>query len=160
MRRLPFLFFVCLFVLVVGCQQQDGQPDQPGGSGFAPPEDRRIKVEQSDRYIEAAKLSRLAIIEYQTKRKDFEKKFKLSPDHGELRDTLYLKKHPDVKSEADALQKWFESLMDSVYVKATISDDEFTWVGGALGDTINREIQKKVETELNAFEKELEKEGE
>ena len=160
MRRLPFLFFMCLFALVVGCQQQDAQPGQPGGTRFVPPEDRKIKVEQSDKYIEAAKLSRLAIIKYQTKRKDFEQRYKLSPDHNELRDTLYLKKHPEVKSEADGLQKWFEALMDSVYVEANISDDEFTWVGGALGDTINREIQKKVETELNAFEKGLEKEGE
>ena len=160
MRRLPFLFFLCMFILVVGCQQQDEQPGQPGGTGFVPPEDRRINIDQCDRYIEAAKLSRLAIIKYQVKRKEFEQEYKLSPDHNELRDTLYLKKHPEVKADAEALQKWFETLMDSVYVKADIPDDEFTWVGGALGDTINREIQKKVEARLNAFEKGLEKEGE
>jgi hypothetical protein len=122
-----------------------------------PPEDRKITDPQAVKYIEAAKQSQLAIIKYQGKRKEFEAKYKLSPDQTELQDTLYLSKHPEVKTEAETLQKWFDAMMDSVYVKAGISDEEFTWVGGALGDTVNREIQKKVEADLNAFNKELEK---
>jgi hypothetical protein len=64
-----------------------------------------------------------------------------------------------VKDEAIVLQNWFQAQMDSVYVRSKISDEEFTWVGGALGDTVNRHIQKKVEIALNAFAEELEKKG-
>ncbi|MFQ5906885.1 MAG: hypothetical protein ACE5JA_10000 [bacterium] len=159
MRTLPFLLLLCFLTVAVGCEKQGDQPGQvqPTKGQFVPPEDRRITDEQSDRYIEAAKLSQIAIMRYQTKRKEFEEKNNLSPDQSELQDTLFLKEHPDVKAEAQRLQKWFEVLMDSVYIKADISDEEFTWVGGALGDTVNREIQKKVEVRLNAFTEELEK---
>ncbi len=157
MRNLAFLFILCALVVAVGCKKegQEGQVEPPG-TRFEPPEDRRITSDQATRYIEAAKLSQLAIFEYQDRRKAFEAKHKLSPDQAELQDTLYLGKHPEVKQEHADLQKWFQGEMDSVYTKAKISDEEFTWVGGALGDTVNREIQKRVENELNDFMKELE----
>lgn len=159
MGRLLSLLLLCFLVLAVGCEKQGEQPGQvePGKGQFVPPEDRKITGEQSDRYIEAARLSQVAIIKYQAERKKFEEENKLSPDQSELQDTLFLKKHPEIKAEAQRLQRWFEVLMDSVYIESSISDEEFTWVGGALGDTVNRVIQKKVEAELNAFTKELEK---
>jgi hypothetical protein len=157
MRNLAFLFILCALVMAVGCKKegQEGQVE-PVGARFEPPPDRRITSDQATRYIEAAKLSQLAIFEYQDKRKAFEEKFEISPDQTELQDSLYLSEHPEVRQEHVDLQKWFQGEMDSVYTKAKISDEEFTWVGGALGDTVNREIQKRVETELNDFMKELE----
>jgi hypothetical protein len=154
MRNLAFLFILCALVMAVGCKKE-GQVE-PAGTRFEPPVDRRITGDQATRYIEAAKLSQLAIFEYQDKRKAFEEKFEISPDQAELQDSLYLSEHPEVRQEHVDLQKWFQGEMDSVYTKAKISDEEFTWVGGALGDTVNREIQKRVETELNDFMKELE----
>lgn len=164
MRRLSFLFFLCLCLLIacLGCQQNgEEQPGQvePTSTRFVPPADRKIVEEQADRYIEAAKQSQLVILDFQKKRRAFEEKHNLSPDQSELEDTLFLKEHPQVKEEAVVLQNWFQAQMDSVYIRSRISDEEFTWVGGALGDTINRGIQKKVETALNAFSEELDKKG-
>ena len=159
MRRLSFLFLLCLVLACLGCPQNGEQPDQgePPTTRFVPPEDRQIVEEQAERYIEAAKQSQLVILDFQKKRRAFEEKHSLSPDQSELEDTLFLKEHPEVKEEAVVLQNWFQAQMDSVYIRSKISDEEFTWVGGALGDTINRGIQKKVETALNAFAEELEK---
>ena len=161
MRSLSFLLLLVLLVSILGCPQNGEQPDQvqPPTTKFVPPEDRRIQLGQADRYIEAAKQSQLVILEFQKKRRAFEEKHSLSPDQSELEDTLFLKEHPQVKEEAIDLQNWFQAQMDSVYLRAKISDEEFTWVGGALGDTVNREIQQKVEKDLNAFAEELEKKG-
>jgi hypothetical protein len=161
MRKLSFLLILCLLAAILGCPKDGDEPGQvePPSTRFVPPEDRKIAEEQALRYIEAAKQSQLVILDFQKRRRAFEEEHNLSPDQSELEDTLFLKEHPQVKEEAIELQNWFQAQMDSVYIRSKISDEEFTWVGGALGDTVNRGIQKKVEKDLNAFAEELEKKG-
>lgn len=145
------LAFIFIFL---ACQTQPAKPK------FVPPKDGKITKDMADRYVKAAHYLEQAIKEQGKIVEDFRKKYQeiLSPDLTELADTAFLRKHPEVKSEWDAIQKRIEEIEKEAYEKAGITAEEFDWIANALIEEKNKEIQKYVEEQLSKLKgKEREK---
>jgi len=138
-KLLPFIF------ILLACQTQPAKPK------FTPPKDGKITKEMADRYVKAAHYLEQAIKEQGKMVDEFREKYKdlLSPDLTELADTAFLRKHPEVKQDWDAIQKRIEEIEKEAYERAGITAEEFDWIANALIEEKNKEIQKYVEEQLS-----------
>lgn len=111
---------------------------------FTPPEDGKISPDASDRYISTSRYLMEAIRRHEKEIDNFAQKHNVKADLGELSDSTFRKKHPEVTAAWDSVTNEWNKEEKSAYTKAGISEDEFNWIGGALTDTINKEIQKDI----------------
>lgn len=147
MRR----FLVPLFILLfIGCGEE--VPKEEKGSEFKPPETGKVTEEQARKYVDAAKYLMEAIERHEDDIQEFTRRYRLSADLSELSDSAYCKEHPEVMRTWTRLQdRWNQDELKA-YKRAGISEDEFNWIGGALADTINQEIQVWVQGQLRIGE--------
>lgn len=156
------LLFALLVALVVGfgCVEKPDKPPDDGGKPFVPPSDGKITVTQKDSYIEASIALKAAMDAYSIKIKGFVEKHKVNPDLTEMADSTFLAEHPEIKKAWDVLDEEWVRMQEEAYKKAGIAEEEFNWIGGALTDSINADIQKEVEKALTpALETKKEEEG-
>ena len=142
--RLPLVYIVVLF-LFWGCSNEES-PEEKLAKKYVPPADGRITQEMVDAYVMASKYVMEAITNYQKAVEELAQRHKISSDM--LSDSTYLAKHPEVKRSFERSQgNWRKDEADA-YKKAGIGEEEFTWIGSALTDTLNKDIQVQVEQRL------------
>ena len=152
MRKLyPFLtvFLTILFIIGCGGKPSANTKKETEIKPFTPPADGKITEQQKDAYIKASVALDSVMKIYSDNIKQFVDKYKVNPDLSQLADTTFLKKHPDIKNAWDELNKKWDDMQKGAYKSAGISEEEFNWIGGALTDTINSQVQKDVEKALS-----------
>ncbi len=152
-RLRPWIYLLALIFTFAGCQKEEEEGSQPievviPESTYTPPADGKITQEQIEAYIRAAKLLNSRVVEQGKAIHAFAKTYNLSDDLHELQDSLFIKEHPKVEEKYAELFKESQEKLDEVYSEVDLGEDEFTWIGGALADTVNQEIRKKVEEAL------------
>lgn len=151
------LFLVMVFSFGCGEKPKSGTQKQAEVKPFTPPSDGKITEQQKDAYIKASIALDNAMKDYSQEIKDFVNKYKLKEDLSQMSDTTYLKTHPDIKKAWDELNKEWERLQKEAYKGSEITEEEFNWIGGALTDPINANVQKQVEKSLSTPKPETEK---
>ena len=152
-RIFIWIFFLAVGLSFLGCQKA-GEEETPTveadtiEASYTPPSDGKISQEQVDSYIQAAILLQETVLEQEKAIHEYVKVHNLSDDLHELQDTLYVKNNLKVKEEYEKLFTDSQRKLDEVYDKVGLGEDEFTWIGGALADTINEPIRKQVEEAL------------
>jgi len=141
-------------LVLVGCKTEE-QPKQAKeeSAKFVPPQDGKITKEMAGKYITASKYLLEAIKGHEKEIDKFTSNYKLNSDLRELSDSLYQKKHPEVIKAWDKLSLGWKRDEEAAYKKANISEDEFNWIGGALTDTLNKDIQKEIARRLEVLNK-------
>ncbi len=134
-------FLLSLFL--VGCEVTEG-PRQHSQREFTPPKDGKITRDMAATYIEASKFLLDAIGKHEMTILEFSEKYKLSEDLSELADSAFREEHKDIVKAWDRLVHSWEEIEKEAYEKAGITEEEFNWIGGALTDPINRDIQEMV----------------
>jgi hypothetical protein len=144
------LLFVLLVALIVslGCVEKPEKPTDDEVEPFVPPSDGKITVEQKDSYIKASIALKAAMDSYSTKIKEFVEKHKVNPDLTQMADSAFLAGNPEIKKAWNELDKAWMQMQEEAYKHAGITEEEFNWIGGALTDSINADIQKQVEKAL------------
>lgn len=157
MRRLAVFFLLLPLILgmvLIDCAQEEkAQPQKVEGEKktFVPPEDGRITPAQAEAYVKVSlTLIGPALKEHEKAVRGLIKKHGLKEDLTELADSTFLKDHPEVIEAWNELNERWVEMEQEIYEEAGMSDEEFTWVGGALTDTINGEIQKVIAEKLSA----------
>ena len=148
MRRLNLFFLMLVMIIGFGCGEK---PAKPETKTFTPPADGKITMTQKDNYIKASIALQEAMTDYSSKLKDFVETYKLNPDLSQMVDSSFMKDNPDVKKAWDELNKKWDGMQQDVYKSAGIVEEEFNWIGGALTDSINTDIQKEVEKALSSL---------
>lgn len=140
------VFLASLAILLfIGCSKESPKEE---AAEFKPPEDGRITMERAQVYVQASNYLMEAIKKHEIDMEGFAERYKLSEDLSELSDSTYCDRHPEVVRAWERLQaRWREYELEA-YKKAGISEDEFNWIGGALADTVNKDIQTWVQEEL------------
>jgi len=151
-KRKSWIVLLVVGLALLGCQKKgeentSGQADTTEAT-YTPPSDGKITSEQAETYIKAAKLLNETVLDQEKAIHEFVKIHKLSDDLHELQDSLFLKEHPKVKEEYEGLFLDSQKKLDEVYLKVGVNEAEFTWIGGALADSVNEEVRKKVEEAL------------
>ncbi len=155
------LLYALLITLIVsiGCVERQGKPSEEV-KPFVPPADGKITISQKDAYIKASVALKAAMDSYSSKIKEFIEKHKVNPDLTQMADSAFLAENPEIKKAWDVLDTEWMKMQDEAYKNAGIIEDEFNWIGGALTDSINTDIQKEVEKALSpTMEPKKEKEG-
>ncbi len=150
MKKVYFLFFVFTLFLGFGCQEKPGANTGKASEikTFTPPADGKIMENQKQAYIKASFALKKAMDNYSENIKVFIDKYKVNPDLSQMSDTTFLKAHPDIRKAWKVLTlKWID-MQNMAYESAGITEEEFNWIGGALTDKINSDIQKDVEKAL------------
>ena len=142
MKKLAALA-VCL--LLAGCGENKPREE---AKKFTPPADNKITQAMADTYVKASKFLIEGIKKQEEAVKQFTKRWNLSEDLSELSDSTYCNEHPEVKRAWDRIQGQWDRLEKDAYEKAGISEEEFNWVGGALADTLNVDVQNWVQQQL------------
>ncbi|MDI6701123.1 MAG: hypothetical protein QME48_07875 [bacterium] len=147
-------FAILISLLIISCTPTDNAKDigkremkeevNPKSS-FAPPADGKITEEQIGKYINVAKELTTEIENMSKKVEEFKKKYNLTEDDMENLD----KKDEKIRKEFESIKSNWENIEQSIYKKYNISQDEFEWIAAALTDSVNSEIQKRVEKELS-----------
>jgi len=140
MKRWAFLIPV---VLLIGCEVTEG-PRLPQKSEFISPKDNRITEEMARSYVNASKYLLEAIVGHEKSLEEFIKRYNLSQDLSEVTDSVYREAHRDVAKAWDELVKGWEKSEKDAYKKAGVTEEEFNWIGGALTDSINKDIQEEI----------------
>lgn len=145
---------ICTSVVLTGCKVEE-QPKQAKEESmkFVPPSDGKITKEMADKYVNTSKYLLEAIAGHEKEIDRFTKDYRLNNDLRELSDSLYQKKHPEVIKAWDKLSDGWKRDEKAAYKKANISEDEFNWIGGALTDTLNKDVQKEIAKRLEALNK-------
>jgi hypothetical protein len=130
-------------LLLISCEVTEG-PRPARRSGFTPPKDNRITEEKARSYINASRYLLEAIANHEKSIEEFIKKYNLSRDLSELADSTYGEAHQDVVKAWDELVKDWGNSEKEAYRKAGVTEEEFNWIGGALTDSINKDIQEKI----------------
>jgi len=158
----PFfsLFLALLFIIGCGGKPSANTKKEVEIKPFTPPANGKITEQQKDAYIKASIVLDSVMKIYSDNIKDFVDKYKVNQDLSQLADTTFLKKHPDIKNAWDKLNKKWDNMQKEAYKSAGISEEEFNWIGGALTDTINSQVQKDVEKALSPRIKKKETEEE
>ncbi|MDD5530200.1 MAG: hypothetical protein PHX21_09250 [bacterium] len=131
-------------LVIIGC----GNNNTPPKKEFTPPVDNKITQDKADSYVQASKFLMEAIKKQETSLQKFIKRWKLSNDLSELSDSTYCEKNPEVTKSWTRLQDQWRRAELSAYTKAGLGEDEFNWIGGALADTINIDIQSRIQKQL------------
>ncbi|MFA5033634.1 MAG: hypothetical protein WC614_11525 [bacterium] len=131
-------------LVIVGC----GNNSTPPKKEFTPPVDNKITTDKADSYVQASKFLMEAIKKQETSLQKFIKRWKLSNDLSELSDSTYTEKNPQVVKSWNRLQDQWRRAELSAYDKASLGEDEFNWIGGALADSINIDIQSRIQKQL------------
>lgn len=135
--------FACIAVLlIIGCK--GNTPKQE----FKPPADNKITQDRAESYVKASGFLMDAIKRQEDALQKFIKRWSLSNDLSELSDSSYCEKHPEVTKSWARLQDQWRRAEIAAYGKASLSEDEFNWIGGALADTVNAGIQIWVQNQL------------
>ena len=150
------LWIICMVIVIslMGCQKVEKEEEvtpvdiETTEPSYTPPSDGKIIQQQAEAYIRVAELLNERVLEQEKAIHEFAKTYDLSDDLRELQDSLFIKGHPEVEEKYKKLFEDSQKRLDEVYNEIGLSEDEFTWIGGALADTINQEIRKKVETAL------------
>jgi hypothetical protein len=141
-------FFIVL--LMIGCSNQMPQEKTPK---FTPPEDGKITKERAEVYVLASGYLMDAIMKHEKDMRGFAERYNLKEDLSELSDSLYCEEHPEIVKAWERIQKRWREYELEAYKKAGISEEEFNWIGGALADTVNREIQVWIQKKLEELHK-------
>ena len=143
--------YLVVGLLLLGCEVTEA-PKPAREEKFVPPEDGRITEKMMNRYINASRYLLETIMEHERSIDRFIEQYGLSESLSELADSVYRKANKDVVDAWDQLTKdWGESEKNA-YKKAGITEEEFNWIGGALTDPLNKDIQEKIAEELKAIE--------
>lgn len=139
-------------LLLLGCaEEEEVQPQTPEKvPEFVPPEDGLITPPQAEAYVKASLALTRALKEQEKVVREFTQKHKLKDDLSELADSAFMKNHPEVVRDWDELTKKWGELEREAYKEAGIAEEEFNWIGGALTDTLNKDIQKEIAKKLTA----------
>ncbi len=154
MNKVSFILLILVLVLSFGCGEKTGNTEEL--KPFIPPADGKIAEKQKDSYIKASIALKGAMDSYSLKIKEFVNEYKVQEDLTQMSDTIFLKEHPEIKKAWDGLSKEWIEMQNEAYKIAGIIEDEFNWIGGALTDTINAAVQKKVEKALTTPKPETE----
>ncbi len=159
-----FVLLLVVLVIFVGCNNANTSANKESVSthqnGFVPPKDGKITKEQADRYINLAVklesfiLSQTASIDSFCKANNIKKE-----DIAYFTDTSYVKKHPNIIKEWAIFNRRVDEKMKEIYKECNMSEKEFEWVGGALIDPKNKDIQKYVEKRITEIKKGQKDEG-
>lgn len=142
---------VVAFLLFIGCSKESPKGEAPE---FKPPEDGRITMEKAKVYVTASTYLMDAISKHEKDMQGFAKRYNISEELSELFDSTYCKEHPEVVRAWERLQERWRSYELEAYKKAGINEEEFNWIGGALADTANAEIQNWIQEQLQQLYKE------
>lgn len=137
--------FACISVvalLIIGCSNNAPKQD------FTPPADNKIARDKAECYVKASEFLMDAIKRQEDALQKFIKRWNLSEDLSELSDSSYCENHPEVTKSWTRLQDQWRRAEISAYNKAGLVEEEFNWIGGALADTVNAEIQLWVQNQL------------
>jgi len=150
MKKAYLLFFVFTLFLGFGCQEKPGANTgkQNEVKQFTPPVDGKIMESQKQAYIKASFALKKAMDKYSEDIKGFIDKNKVNPDLSQMSDTTFLKAHPEIQKAWKELNLKWNDMQKEAYKTAGIAEEEFNWIGGALTDTINADVQKDVEKAL------------
>ncbi len=159
MRKAVLFTLLITLLVAFGCEQQEKPVDEEV-KPFVPPSDGKITETQRDAYIKASMALKTAMDSYSGKIKEFVEKHKVDPDLTQMADSTYLAENPDIKKAWDVLDGEWMKMQEEAYKQAEITEEEFNWIGGALTDTINADIQKQVEKALAPTMEPKEEEGE
>lgn len=137
-------------LLLLGCAEEEKvQPETPEGvQEFTPPADGKITPGQAEAYVKASLALTRALKKQEKVVRAFTEKHKLKDDLSELGDSAFMNDHPRVASDWDELTRKWGELEKEAYKEAGITEEEFNWVGGALTDTLNRDVQKEIAAKL------------
>ncbi len=152
-KYFSWLLLIPLALTLISCQEKGEEDATPAEletteTTYTPPSDGRISQEQADLYIKSALLLNETVSEQEKAIHEYAKVNKLSDDLHELQDSVFIRKNPKVKEQYEQLFLDSQKKLDLVYDKVGLSEDEFTWIGGALADTVNEGIRQKVEEAL------------
>lgn len=147
------LFFTMVIFLIISCTPTDNakdigkrvQKEETVNNVYTPPADGKISPEQMEKYIKVAKELTLEIEKMSQKVEEFKKKYNLSDEDMENLD----KKGDKIKQEFEGIKSNWEKIESEIYKKNNITPEEFEWIAAALTDSVNREVQKKVEEALS-----------
>ena len=78
-------------------------------------------------------------------------RYGLSDDLSKLADSAFREVNRDVIEAWDLLLKDWKKREKDVYRKAGITEDEFNWIGGALTDPLNKDIENEINRNLIQF---------
>lgn len=138
--------WLCVTILLfIGCSKESPKERMPK---FNPPEDGRISVEKAKIYITASKHLMDAISKHEKDIQRFTVRYNISEDLSEISDSVYCRDHPEVIRAWERLQTRWRNYELKAYQKAGINEEEFNWIGGALADTVNAEIQEWIQEQL------------
>ncbi len=149
---LPLLISLVSTFLLWSCAEEEKvQPEKPKVvEEFTPPEDGKIAPAQADAYVKASLALTRALKEQEKVVREFTKKHELKEDLSQLADSGFMKDHPEVTRDWNELTKKWSEREREAYKVAKISEEEFNWIGGALTDTLNKEIQREIAQKLSA----------
>lgn len=139
-------------LLFIGCSKET--PKEESIPDFKPPEDGKITMERAKIYVIASKNLMDAISKHEKDTQGFSERYNISKELTELSDSTYCNEHPDVVRAWERLQSRWRNYELEAYKKAGISEGEFNWIGGALADTANAEIQLWIQEQLQQLYKE------
>ncbi len=163
MKR-KFILLLIILSLFIGCNNSNTSSDKGSASThqneFVPPKDGKITKEQADRYINLAVKLESFILSQKESIDSFCKANNVKKeDIAYFTDTSYVKKHPDVIKEWAIFNRRVDEKMKEIYKECNMSEKEFEWVGGALIDPKNKDIQKYVEKRITEIKEGKKNEG-
>lgn len=138
-------FTLLVFALFVGCSEEKPKEQV---KEFTPPADNKITQQMADAYLKASKYLMEGIKKQEAAVKQFTKRWNLSEDLSELSDSTYCDEHPEVLRAWERIQGQWSRIEEEAYTKAGISEGEFNWIGGALADTLNADVQNWIQVQL------------
>lgn len=142
---------IAILLLLACAEEEKVQPEKPEKiPEFVPPEDGKITRPQAEAYVKASLALTRALKEQEKVVRQFTQKHKLKDDLSELADSVFMKDHPEVAKDWDELTRKWGELERKAYKEAGIAEEEFNWIGGALTDTLNKDIQKEIAEKLTA----------
>ena len=152
MNRVGIFYFLfsAFCILLIGCSKESPNVK---GSEFKPPEDGKITTERANVYVKASNYLMEAISKHEKNMQGFAKRYGIGEDLAELSDSTYCNEHPDIVTAWERLQGRWHSYELEAYKKAKISEEEFNWIGGALADTVNTEMQIWIQDQLQKLYK-------
>ena len=114
---------------------------------FTPPANGKITDQEIYKYIKAAKMLQEQIGINAKERNQVLKSYNVSNDNV-LSDTVFMKKHPDIKKSLDSLETVWKSREKKIYVSAGLSENEFIWIASVLPDSANSSMRTIVRDSL------------
>ncbi|HFD05104.1 MAG TPA: hypothetical protein ENJ25_03055 [Firmicutes bacterium] len=114
---------------------------------FTPPADGKITNKQIYKYIKAAKMLQNQIAVNAQERNDILKSYKIKND-SILSDTVFMKKHPEVRKSLDSLETVWSNREKEIYSSTGLTEDEFIWIASVLPDSVNAKMRKIVQDSL------------